>query len=65
MAVVGGRLANELVDVTTDLAALESSGFWAVVITFEGAPVCGRFACVRPAPAGRDGTGWEGPCPAA
>ena len=32
LAVVGDRLATDLVDVTTDLGALESTGFWAVVL---------------------------------
>ena len=35
LAVVGGRLATDLVDLTDDLAALDSSGFWAVVVPFE------------------------------
>ena len=38
-----------LVDVTSDLAALDSTGFWAVVLPFEGTPICARFADVRPA----------------
>jgi para-aminobenzoate synthetase component I len=60
LAVVGGRLATDLVDLTNDLAALESSGFWAVVLPFEGAPICARFAHVRgarPWP----GPPWRGP----
>jgi para-aminobenzoate synthetase component 1 len=58
--VVGGRLATELVDVTSDLAALDSSGFWAVVLPFEGPAVCARFAqarAARPWP----GPAWKGP----
>ncbi len=56
---VGGFLATDLVDVTSDTAALDSSGFWAVVITYEGKVTCARFATVREtalpyAP-------WEGP----
>lgn len=39
LAVVGGRLATGLVDVTSDLAALDSTGFWAVVLPFEGDPI--------------------------
>jgi para-aminobenzoate synthetase component 1 len=50
LAIVGGRLATGLCDVTSDLAALDSSGFWAVVVPFDGPPVCARFAAVRPAP---------------
>lgn len=55
LAVVGDRLATDLVDVTDDLEALESGGFWAVVLPFDGAPVCARFAHVRPA------RPWPGP----
>lgn len=46
---LGGRLCTDLVEVTSDLTALDSSGFWAVVAPFEGDPVCARFATVRPA----------------
>jgi para-aminobenzoate synthetase component I len=49
LAVVGGRLATDLCDLTDDLSALDSHGFWAVVLPFEGAPICARFANVRPA----------------
>lgn len=48
-AVVGGHLCTGLVDLTSDLAALDSEGFWAVVIPFRGDPWCGRFSTVRPA----------------
>lgn len=60
LAVVGGRLLTGLRDVTSDLAALDSSGCWAVVLPFEGRPVCARFADVRPAPPWR-GRPWRGP----
>ncbi len=56
---VGGYLATDLVDVTSDLAALDSSGFWAVVITYEGKVTCARFATVRTAPLAF--APWEGP----
>jgi para-aminobenzoate synthetase component I len=46
----GGVLATDLIDVTTDLAALDSEGFWAVVVTYEGKVTCARFATVREAP---------------
>jgi para-aminobenzoate synthetase component 1 len=49
LAVVGGRLLTRLIDVTSDLAALDSSGTWAVVLPFDGTPVCARFASSRPA----------------
>jgi para-aminobenzoate synthetase component 1 len=55
LAVVGGRLCTDLLDVTDDLAALDGGGFWAVVLPYDGPPVCARFATVRPA------TPWPGP----
>lgn len=64
LAVVGGRLATELVDVTSDLRALDSSGFWAVVLPFDGEPICARFASVRPARPW-PGPAWRGPDPSA
>jgi para-aminobenzoate synthetase component 1 len=47
---LGGRLATGLLDVTDDLSALDGSGWWAVVLTYEGQAVCARFAEVRTAP---------------
>ncbi|HKY16131.1 MAG TPA: hypothetical protein VJM33_14485, partial [Microthrixaceae bacterium] len=49
LAVVGGWLCTGLVDVTSDLAALDSEGFWAVVLPYQGPAICARFADVRPA----------------
>ncbi|MGK5630481.1 chorismate-binding protein [Streptomyces sp. URMC 123] len=46
-----GLLATDLRDVTSDPAALDSAGFWAVVAGFEGELLCARFGDVRPAPA--------------
>ena len=62
LAVVGDRLATDLVDVTDDLAALDGAGFWAVVVPFDGRPVCARFATVRPA-VPWPGDAWRGPAP--
>jgi len=62
LAVVGGRLLTGLEDVTSDLTALDSDGRWAVVLPFEGAPVCARFSsarAARPWP----GAPWQGPPP--
>ena len=42
-------LGTGLRDVTSDLGALDSEGFWAVVLPYSGAPVCARFDHVRPA----------------
>ena len=55
----GDRTATGLRDVTSDLTALDSAGWWAVVLPYDGAPVLARFAEVRPsaAPVGR----WTGP----
>jgi para-aminobenzoate synthetase component 1 len=43
-AVADGRLLSRVVDVTDDPAALDSTGVWVVVMTFEGALRCIRFA---------------------
>ncbi|MCG7207863.1 chorismate-binding protein [Streptomyces arenae] len=62
LARFGGRVATGLVDVTSDPAALESTGFWAVCATFEGGLTCARFRDVReePVPAPVPGA-WRGP----
>ena len=60
VAVVGGQLLTELLDVTTDLRALDSSGTWAVLVPFDGPPVCARFATARPA-VPWPGPPWSGP----
>ncbi len=51
-------------DVTSDLAALDSEGWWAVVAPFAGDPVCARFDHVRPARPWR-GRPWVGVDPGA
>lgn len=48
IAIIGGMVASGLVDVTSDLSALESTGWWAVVVDFDGAAVCARFERQRP-----------------
>ncbi|GHC10691.1 anthranilate synthase [Streptomyces anthocyanicus] len=62
LARFGDRLATGLLDVTSDPAALESEGFWAVCADFEGGLTCARFAEVRtePVPAPTPGE-WRGP----
>ncbi|MFF9171469.1 MULTISPECIES: chorismate-binding protein [unclassified Streptomyces] len=62
LARFGDRLATGLTDVTSDPAALDSSGFWAVVADFEGRLTCARFSEVHrvPVPAPVPG-GWQGP----
>ncbi|MEU8586181.1 chorismate-binding protein [Streptomyces sp. NPDC048664] len=62
LARFGERVATGLLDVTSDPAALDSSGFWAVSADYEGRLTCARFADVRtaPVPAPVPG-GWRGP----
>jgi para-aminobenzoate synthetase component 1 len=38
-----------LLELTDDLSVLDGTGFWAVVLPYEGSPLCARFAEVRPA----------------
>ncbi|MEW2625751.1 chorismate-binding protein [Streptomyces sp. NPDC048106] len=62
LARFGDRLATGLLDVTSDPAALESTGFWAVCAAFEGRLTCARFADVRRAPVPAPAPGaWRGP----
>lgn len=58
----GGRVATGLLDVTSDPAALDSTGFWAVTADFEGRLTCARFRDVRhePVPAPAPGA-WRAP----
>jgi para-aminobenzoate synthetase component 1 len=58
---VGGYLATGLRDVTTDLAALDGSGWWAVVVDYEGKVTCARFDEVRAAPLPVPARPWRGP----
>ncbi|MFI5975914.1 chorismate-binding protein [Streptomyces sp. NPDC051452] len=62
LARFGDRVATGLLDVTSDPAALDSTGFWAVCADFEGRLTCARFADVRekPVPAPVPG-GWRAP----
>ena len=68
LAYVNGRLATDLLDLTSDPAALDSSGFWVVVETYEGELTAARFGTVRElSPAGVHGIQprwpWRGPAP--
>ena len=60
LAVVGGQLCTELRDVTSDLAALDSTGFWVVVLPYDADPLCARFDRVRGA-VPWPGKPWRGP----
>lgn len=64
LAVVGDRLLTGLADVTSDLAALDGTGTWAVVLPFAGDAICARFERSQPA---RPWTGrpWVGVAPGA
>src|SRR5690606_23771728 len=62
-AYLGDRLATGLRDVTTDLAALDGEGWWAVVVDYEGKVTCARFDRVRPAPLPPPRGPWHGPRP--
>ena len=59
LASFGGVVATGLLDVTHDIEALDSAGWWAVAITFEGEALCARFADVRPR--ALPPTPWNGP----
>jgi para-aminobenzoate synthetase component 1 len=41
---VDGRLATGLLEIRHDLDGLDAGGFWVVVVTFDGAITCARFA---------------------
>ncbi|MGW0083398.1 chorismate-binding protein [Streptomyces sp. NPDC003393] len=62
LARFGDRVVTGLTDVTSDPAALDSAGFWAVAADYEGRLTCARFRDVRreavPAPAPG---AWRGP----
>ena len=63
LAGFGGLVASDLRDVTTDPAALDSAGFWAVVAGFDGGTVCARFGTVRRTTAPPASRPWRGPAP--
>ncbi|HEX3829592.1 MAG TPA: chorismate-binding protein [Sporichthyaceae bacterium] len=58
----GGRVARGLREVSSDPAALDRPGFWAVQASFEGEFICARFGEVTPY---RPATTrpWRGPAP--
>ncbi|MEV5327980.1 chorismate-binding protein [Nonomuraea fastidiosa] len=60
---LGHVLATGLRDVTSDLAALDGEGWWAVVVDYEGKVTCARFDHVRPAPLPAPTRPWHGPRP--
>jgi para-aminobenzoate synthetase component 1 len=58
----GGRVARDLREVSSDPAALDRPGFWAVCATFEGEFTCARFGDVTPRRPARLRP-WRGPGP--
>lgn len=56
-----GMLATDVLDITHDPTALDSSGRWAVVVEFSGRVTALRFATWRPWPADRLPDHWRGP----
>ncbi|MEU1719196.1 chorismate-binding protein [Nonomuraea sp. NPDC005692] len=48
---------------TTDLAALDGEGWWAVVVDYEGKATCARFDRVRPSALPSPRGHWHGPRP--
>ncbi|MFC5835165.1 chorismate-binding protein [Nonomuraea insulae] len=60
---LGRVLATGLRDVTSDLAALDGEGWWAVVVDYEGKVTCARFDRVREAPLPVPAAPWRGPRP--
>lgn len=60
---LGRVLATGLRDVTSDLAALDGEGWWAVVVDYEGKVTCARFDQVRRAPLPVPAAPWRGPRP--
>lgn len=60
---LNGHLATGLRDVTTDLAALDGEGWWAVVVDYEGKATCARFDRVRPSALPSPRGHWHGPHP--
>ncbi|MFD1660712.1 chorismate-binding protein [Streptomyces caeni] len=62
LARFGDRVATGLLDVTSDPAALDSTGFWAVCADYEGRLTCARFGDVREEPVPVPAPGrWRGP----
>ncbi|MCU0282637.1 MAG: anthranilate synthase component I family protein [Candidatus Nanopelagicales bacterium] len=66
IAVLGGQVGRDLVEVASDPRALDAGGRWAVAITFEGALTLARFAqWTAGPPSTADAGPWSGPDPGA
>lgn len=57
---VSGRLATGLMEVSSDPDVLDSTGFWAVIGTFEGSWTFARFARVAQSPLPEPSSTWPG-----
>lgn len=58
---MGGWCATGLLDVTTDPAALDRSGFWVAVVPYDGRPTFARFARRQRGGLPPSGRRWSGP----
>lgn len=61
MACIGGQIASNLVDHTSDLSVLDSHGKWVVVVDFDGSAQCLRFQGWRPGSPAEVAGAWRGP----
>jgi para-aminobenzoate synthetase component 1 len=62
--VVGKWTATDLIEVTSDVSALDGTGRWMVAITFEGAATLARFSTwQRRQPTSQEVGRWTGPAP--
>lgn len=62
LAFLGGQWAWGLEDVTSDVEALDSTGRWAVVLPYDGSPVCIRLSHWSPGLGSAASIGsWSGP----
>ncbi len=60
-ASTGGWWANDLLEVTSDLSKLDSSGRWVVAIPYDGEPVLARFGDWSRTPPVQPSGSWHGP----
>jgi para-aminobenzoate synthetase component 1 len=60
-ACTGGLWASGLIDVTSDLGVLDTSGRWAIVIPYSGTPTCARFEHWTTEPWVARAGPWHGP----
>ena len=61
LARLGDLWGTDLLEVTSDVSRLDGPGRWAVVIPFDGEPVCARFGTWSASPAEVQVGEWSGP----